>query len=403
MAARRSRMWQRDMSMVGADTAGVDRRLPALDGVRALAVALVLAYHGGLPGLRVAGFFGVDVFFVLSGFLITRLLLAEHTDRGRIRFAVFWSRRARRLLPGLLVLLSAVTVYVAGFTPPGRYPGFRGDALSVVAYLSNWHFVASSSDYFSATGVPSLLTHTWSLAIEEQFYIVWPVLVWGGIRLARRAHRDPASSVLAVSAAGTVGSAVWMAVLYRSGTGVSRLYYGTDTHAQSILLGCALASFTALVPLRLRHRSATLTAAAGAGALGWAACSLGYSNPVTYQGGFLAVSAFAASLVAAVVASPSSPPARALSWRPLAYVGRISYGMYLWYFPLFAVIDRSRTGLTGGGLFAVRCAADVGVAAISFHLIEQPVRGWRPRLRFRAPAGIGTLTVAVSEIGRAHV
>lgn len=385
-----------------------DRRLPGLDGIRALAVALVLAYHGGIPGLQVAGFYGVDVFFVLSGFLITRLLLAESADRGRIRFAAFWSRRARRLLPGLLVLLLAADVYVSHFAPPGRYPGFRDDALSVVGYWSNWHFIQASSNYFSATGFPSLLTHTWSLAIEEQFYLVWPLVVWGGIRLARRTRANPAALLLGVSTAGSLASAAWMTILYRSGADASRLYYGTDTHAQSILLGCALAALASLLSSRainMRDRSATLAATGALAGLVWAACSLGSSDPRSYQGGFLAVSLLAALLVATVVAAPSSPPARLLSVGPVAYIGRISYGMYLWYFPIFAVMDRSSTGLTGAGLFVVRCATDIVVAAISFHLVEQPVRGWRPQVRvprrlgIRMPDGTGTLASGAAAAG----
>ena len=355
--------------------------MPALDGVRAVAVALVMAYHGGIPGFRVAGFYGVDIFFVLSGFLITRLLLDEEARQGGIRFVAFWGRRARRLLPGLLVMLLVVALYVAYVAQSGRYPGFRGDALSVLGYVSNWHFIAGSSDYFNSTAAPSLLTHTWSLAIEEQFYVVWPLLIWGAVRLARRRRSNPASVVLGLSAGGAVLSAAWMAVLYRSGADPSRLYYGTDTHAQCILVGCALAALTVVVTVRPRPRLATPSVLLAAGGLGWAACSVGSSNPLAYQGGFLVVAVLAALLVGTVVSVPSSAAARTLSAAPLAYVGRISYGMYLWYFPLFEVIDRARTGLTGVGLFSVRCAADVLVAAVSFHLIEQPLRAWRPGVR----------------------
>jgi peptidoglycan/LPS O-acetylase OafA/YrhL len=366
-------------------------RLPALDGVRALAVALVIAYHGGLPGLQVAGFYGVDIFFVLSGFLITRLLLDEQAQRGRIGLAMFWGRRAKRLLPGLLVMLAAVEAYVVYASPQGRYPAFRGDALSVLAYSSNWHFIHQSSNYFSATGAPSLLTHTWSLAIEEQFYLVWPLLVLGAVWLARRTRRNAASLVLAVSAVGSVASAGWMAALYRSGTSPSRLYYGTDTHVQSILVGCALAALMTLTRMRVRRPLATVAAALVACGLGWAGCTLGSSDPIAYEGGFLAVSLFTAILVAVVVTTPSSNAARLLSLPPLVYIGTISYGMYLWYFPLFEVIDRANTGLAGANLFLVRVAADVAVAAVSFHLLEQPIRQWKPRLRLRLPAGVGPL------------
>ena len=357
-----------------------ERRLTALDGLRAVAVGMVMAYHGGVAGLSQAGFYGVDVFFVLSGFLITTLLLNEQDGSGTVRFAAFWGRRARRLLPGLLLMLVAVDLYVAYMAPSGSYPGFRGDALSVVAYVSNWHFVAASSNYFTATGSPSLLTHTWSLAIEEQFYIVWPLVLWAAIRLARRLRRPPAAVVLALASAGAVASACWMAALYRSGAGPSRLYYGTDTHAQSILVGAALAGLLALRP-RIAGRVATApVAAAAAAGLVWAATDLGSADPVTYQGGFFFVALVSAVLIAALVVHPAGRPARLLSLPPLVYLGRISYGMYLWYFPLFAVLDHARTGLTGPALFTLRCGADVAVAAASFHLLEQPVRRWRPRV-----------------------
>ncbi|HET6963869.1 MAG TPA: acyltransferase family protein [Acidimicrobiales bacterium] len=375
-----------------------ERRLPALDGLRAVAVVMVMAYHGGVPGLRTAGFYGVDVFFVLSGFLITTLLLGEEADSGRLRTLAFWGRRARRLLPGLLLMLAAVDLYVARLAPAGRYPGFRGDGLSVVAYISNWHYIAASSNYFQATGVPSLLTHTWSLAIEEQFYLVWPLVLLVAIRVGRRLERPPAAVVAAVAAAGALASAAWMAVLYGEGAGPSRLYYGTDTHAQSILAGAALAGLVTARPQALSRLARTPVAVlAGAGLL-WAAVHMGATDPVAYRGGFLFVAVASALLISVLVGHPAGPGARLLSVRPVVYVGRISYGMYLWYFPLFEVLDHARTGLAGAGLFAVRCGADVAAAAASFHLVEEPVRRWRPggrRIGRRlAPLAVGATAIA---------
>jgi peptidoglycan/LPS O-acetylase OafA/YrhL len=405
------------------DRAAAGERSGALDGLRAVAVGLVLAYHGGVPGLGTAGYFGVDVFFVLSGYLITTLLLGEVTARGRIGLTRFWARRARRLVPGLVLMLMAVDVYVSCFAPAGAYPGFRGDALSVVAYFSNWHLIAQSSNYFASSGPASLLTHTWSLAIEEQFYVVWPLAVWALARAAWRLGRSPATAVGWVSGLGAVASGGWMAYLYRCGASVSRLYYGTDTHAQGILLGAALAAATFGAARRAgggrggtarpsrrtapavgaawlyrrtapavgaawldRLASPTVTAAAAAG-LAWAACRLGYADPATYQGGFLLVSALSALLVLGVVRRPAAAPARLLSTPPLAWTGRISYGMYLWYFPLFAVADHARTGLSGPALFALRVAADVVLAAVSFHLVELPVRHWAAGPARPAPTG----------------
>lgn len=365
-----------------------DRRQPGLDGLRALAVSLVIAYHGGVPGLSRAGFFGVDVFFVLSGYLITGLLLSERKVTGTIRFARFWARRARRLLPGLLLMLVAVGIYVTHFAPAGAYPGFRDDALSVLGYVSNWRLIASSSNYFAATGVPSLLTHTWSLAIEEQFYVVWPLVVWAVASAARRAGHRVAPAVAGLSAAGALASAAWMAYLYRSGAGFSRLYYGTDTHAQGLLVGAAMAGILADKADALDGPAMPVWAAGAAAGLVACAVGLGYSDPLTYEGGFLAVSLASAVLVLVVVRRPASAPARVASLRPVAYVGRISYGMYLWYFPLFAVMDHARTGLSGPLLFAARVATDVGLAALSFHLVEQPIRNWLSGGRVRRPTAV---------------
>ena len=368
-------------------------RLAYLDGLRFVAVSMVLAYHGGLPGLGTAGFYGVDVFFVLSGFLITSLLLAEQHERGRIRLGAFWGRRAVRLLPALLLMLVAVDLYVAFVAPAGRYPGFRADAFSVLAYVSNWHFVATSSNYFSAAAAPSLLTHTWSLAIEEQFYLVWPLALWAAAAVARRRGFRPAGAVLALSATGAVASAAWMAYLYRAGASPSRLYYGTDTHASGLLVGAALAALVArsggverLVGRGVRL--ATPVALAALAALGWAACDMGSSDPLAYQGGYLAVALVTAGLLAAVLLQPDGPVARVLSFAVFRYIGRISYGMYLWYFPLFAVLDRSTTGLSGWALFALRAGADVAAAAASYHLMEARLLRRRPARTGRdAPAG----------------
>ena len=359
---------------------------------------MVMAYHGGIGGLSTAGYFGVDVFFVLSGYLITTLLLGEEAKSGHIRFGSFWARRARRLLPGLLLMLVAVDIYVARFAPRGRYPGFRGDALSVLGYTSNWHFVAASSNYFSATGAPSLLTHTWSLAIEEQFYLVWPLILWGAVRLARRTGRSPGAVIGTVAGVGAIASAASMAALYRSGTGFSRLYYGTDTHGQSILLGAALAGWAATRPRILTRIGWPPLAFAAMAGLFAAATTMGSADPVTYEGGFLLVGLMSSILVANLAGRPVGGLARVLSARPFEYLGRISYGMYLWYFPLFAVIDRAGTGLSGVGLFVVRAAADVAVAAASFHLVEQPLRVWRPRSR-PIVAPLATAAVSLVAVG----
>ena len=223
--------------------------IPALDGVRAFAVLGVMAYHGGIPWLP-AGFLGVDAFFVLSGFLITSLLISEWQRRHTIALGQFWARRARRLLPALLLLLVFVVLYAAFVAPAGTYPGLRLDALSTLFYVANWHFILIGSNYFDQTGLPSLLTHTWSLAVEEQFYLVWPLVVLGVLKFTGRLW-----ALLAVSVVGALASAAEMALLFRHGVGTTRLYYGTDTHGQCLLVGAALASGLALFARR-RHAAA---------------------------------------------------------------------------------------------------------------------------------------------------
>src|ERR1019366_7636080 len=190
--------------------------VPALDGVRAFAVVGVMAYHGGIPWLP-AGFLGVDAFFVLSGFLITSLLISEWQRRRTIRLGQFWARRARRLLPALLLLLVFVVLYAAFVVPAGTYPGLRLDALSTLFYVANWHFILIGSNYFNQTGLPSLLTHTWSLAVEEQFYLVWSLVVVGVPKFTGRLW-----ALLALSVVGALASAAEMALLFRHGAGTTR-------------------------------------------------------------------------------------------------------------------------------------------------------------------------------------
>ncbi len=389
--------------------------IPALDGVRAFAVAGVMAYHGGIPWLP-AGFLGVDVFFVLSGFLITSLLISEWQRRRTIALGQFWARRARRLLPALLLVLVFVVLYAAFVAPAGTYPGLRLDALSTLFYVANWHFILSGSNYFDQTSLPSLLTHTWSLAVEEQFYLLWPLVVLGVLKLTGKL-----SALLAVSVVGALASAIEMALLFRHGAGLTRLYYGTDTHGQCMLVGAALAAGLALFA-RGRHASVTpprgeqapggnpawaassrgartlLSIVGGAGAVGigllWWRGS--YNGSFLWEGGFLVAALATAAVLVCVVCAQRSWLAVALSVSPLRYLGRISYGLYLWHYPLFQWIDGQRTGLSGYALFGARCAATVAVATVSFYLVERPIRQGTFFRQWRAWVGAPVAVVVVS-------
>ena len=209
--------------------------LPALDGVRACAVLAVMMFHGGIPHMD-GGFMGVDAFFVLSGFLITSLLIGEWRQALTIKLGAFWARRARRLLPALLLMLLFVAFFASVIVPKGTYGALRLDALATLLYVSNWHFILVNSNYFNETSASSPLLHTWSLAVEEQFYVIWPLVVLGGHAL----HPQPAGPVRPVLR-GRHRVGRLDALVYDGGLNTNRAYLGTDTRSQCLFIGCALA------------------------------------------------------------------------------------------------------------------------------------------------------------------
>ena len=382
-------------------TADRHRGIPALDGIRAVAVALVLADHGGIPGLS-GGFLGVDVFFVLSGFLITSLLLEEHRNSGRIGISGFWTRRARRLLPALIVMVLAVVAARELFSPESTST-LRDDAVASFFWVSNWAFVAKQTDYFSQGAPPSPLQHTWSLAVEEQYYVIWPLLLiavaaffWARLRL----------TVFVMATVGVIVSAT-ATIMLTTDTSLNRIYFGTDTRAQALLVGAAAAALLVrdwsvlndggtLIRTRWGHVIARILPFIGLAVLA-AAAHYATGSTRDYRSGLMIVVAIAAVLVVAPVAlEQDGPVARVLAWRPLVWLGAISYGVYLWHWPIFLALNGERTGLSGSPLFALRCAATVALAAASWWLLEQPIRRWRPVFVPMLPlAGATAATAAV--------
>jgi peptidoglycan/LPS O-acetylase OafA/YrhL len=356
---------------VTAPGTGGAARNKAFDGLRAIAVLGVLLYHAGqtwLPG----GLLGVDVFFVLSGFLITGLMIREFLSTGRIRLRRFWARRARRLLPALLLLLLGVAGYARWFADPSQLGRLRLDALATLGYVANWRFAFSGQGYFQHFQAPSPLLHMWSLGVEEQFYLLWPLLV---VLVLRR--RASLRLLLIISVAGAIGSAVLASVLTGHHVDPSRVYYGTDTRAQALLVGAALATWTALRPAPVSERGRRLVRSvglAGAGVLVATFMLVGGESSLLYRGGFLVVALAVAGLLSSIAWLPQSPQARLLGVAPLAYLGRISYGVYVWHWPLFLVLTSKRTGLDGVALLGVRFAVTLATAALSFHLVENPIR-----------------------------
>lgn len=384
-------------------------RIAALDGVRAVALLIIMAYHFGVGWLG-GGFFSLDIFYVLSGYLITGLLLSEYQKRGGIKLSAFWLRRARRLLPALLVVLVVVTLFVRFEEPTGLYPDFKMDALSSLFYFSNWWQIHTSGNYFVATGPVSPLTHTWSLSVEEQFYAIWPLVVLAVLRLTRT-FASAVRALLIVSVVGAAASAVEMAILYSPTVDVTRLYFGTDTHAQSILIGAAMACVltmvqmrraeTGMAPVALNRWAGGLLVAVGAAGIAGALSLTHFENGTSsfdYRGGFALSGLSAVATILAAVCVPRGPVSRGLSLRPLVWLGTISYGAYLWHYPVYVYLDAERTGLSGISLLALRFAATIAFATASFYLIERPfMEGtfWRSIKAVVPAAGLVITTVAV--------
>ncbi len=412
-----------------------------LDGIRAIAVLGVLAFHGGVSWAG-GGLLGVDIFFVLSGYLITSLLVGEWSTSGTVRFRRFYERRARRLLPALFLTMLLVAAYARWFALPSTLSSLRGDAFSTLAYVANWRFIATGANYFVRFGPPSPLLHTWSLAVEEQFYLVWPALALFVMR--RRGRRGLA----AVAALGIVLSATVTVVLFHHGVTVTSLYYGTQTRVQEVMAGALLAVVVPRVarwarpagvegttdtaggtehsgeagddagdtehpgdagdtehpggagdaeppgtvrdsaaigePVPDRSRAVghpgwpvSVLGGLGAATLLWALHAVSGQNAFLYDGGFLLVAGATAAVILMVVVRPEDLLSRFLAVGVLGYIGRISYGLYLYHFPMFLMIDGQHVGLSGTPLLLVRLAATGAASVVSYHLVEMPVRNRR--------------------------
>ncbi|HEX6311904.1 MAG TPA: acyltransferase family protein [Acidimicrobiia bacterium] len=344
---------------------------PALDGLRAVAVGSVVFYHLG-QGWAGGGFLGVDTFFVLSGYLITSLLLLEWAASGTIDFAAFWIRRARRLLPALLLVLAAIAVYAAVAVPSDELDQLRGDGLATLFYGANWRLIFSGQSYFDLFSEASPFRHAWSLAIEEQFYIVWPLVSFACLRTARWRHW----ALAGVCVGGAGASIAAMALLYEPGGDPSRVYYGTDTRAHGLLIGVSLAILlSSWVPRGVVARTSTRALAlVAAGYMLASFVLISDTDSWMYRGGYALFHVAVAVVIVAVVQPGNFVLRRVLSLGAVVWIGRISYGLYLWHWPVIVVMSPARTGLDGATLDVARIAVTLTAASLSFYLVEQPIR-----------------------------
>ncbi|MTV24590.1 acyltransferase [Nitriliruptoraceae bacterium ZYF776] len=341
------------------------RYVPGLDGLRGLAVLAVLVYHQGTGWAR-GGFLGVSLFFTLSGFLITTLVVREHAATGRLDLRRFWSRRVRRLAPAALLGIGLALVALVVAVPRAQWGAGVADVRAALVQLANWRFVLADAPYVDASTVPSPVLHYWSLAIEEQFYLVLPVVALVALRRGRR-------TLAAVLGAVTVASFAAQVALPAS----DRVYFGTDTRAAELAIGGLLA--LAWPWLRDRVRSARTFDVVGVAALAvtlglWA--TVAQSSRWLLDGGLTLVALLSVGVLVGVLGGSAVPAA--LSWRPLRALGMVSYGLYVVHFPVFLLLTPARVGLDGAALFAVRVAVSLAIAVPSLLLVERPLRHGQP-------------------------
>lgn len=364
----------------------------ALDGLRGVAVAAVVIYHLN-PGVLPGGFLGVDVFFVLSGFLIASLVVRERQRTGRLDLRNFYLRRLRRLTPALLVVIAAMGIYGLVAASPGELERLRVQGIWTLGWMANWRFIIDGTSYTDFVAGVSPLRHMWSLAIEEQFYLLFPLLVvvlaaarFGGAAGLRR-------RLVVVASVGAAASAVWMVVVHQGSATMERAYFGTDTRAHGLLIGVALGALLVGRP-PTDGRSAKVLRAAVVPAVAVVVVMFavaGEGAPWMYRGGFLLM----ALAVAAVIASVGSARwlSAMLGWRPLVGLGIISYGVYLWHWPVITILDGPTLGLGGLALAAAQVAITLGLALASYVVVERPVRSGALGRR------LGPVAVAAAPLG----
>lgn len=358
----------------GSESAQSSRALgayqPSLDGLRWIAMTVMLAFHAGFVWGQGAAF-SLSQFFTLSGFLITSLLLRGRDARGRLDLKRFWSKRFRRLMPAAMLTLAGIVIFAVPFADGSQLAKLPGQVISALFYVVNWYFVFTDQSYVAQFASPSPVVHFWSLAVEEQFYLFMPLAM--AVLLRKTASMKVLAVVFGAAAA---ASALWMITLYQWGASIDRLYYGTDTRAAEFLVGAALACWLAYRPLRLEARGRRVLSVASLVVLAitiWLWTSVPLTDPALYQGGFFAFSLLTTVLIVALLAR-TRPLTGVFSWGPLPALGRITYGVYLVQWPIFLWLDEERMGLSRWPLLVFQLSLIMGLATLMYHLIELPIR-----------------------------
>ncbi|EIE3608361.1 acyltransferase family protein [Staphylococcus pseudintermedius] len=347
------------------------RYMPGLDGVRAVAVIAIIIYHLN-PQWLSGGFLGVDTFFVISGYLITSLLLTEYHNTGKIKLMSFWLRRVKRLIPAVLFLVMGVIVLSLIFMPT-EIQKVRADSIAAIFYVSNWWYIMQNVDYFEQFAVQPL-KHLWSLAIEEQFYLVFPIVLLSLLSFIRRLK-----SIRIIFLILLVISMIAMMVLYVPNENVARVYFGTDTRIQTLLMGVLLALVWPPFQLKAKVNRQMRTMIDTAGVVGLAILFICFkfvseTNSILYYGGFFLISTVTLLVIASSV-HPSGYFAKFLGNKVFTFIGSRSYSLYLWHYPIIVLIHHQFVqGQIPPLVYVVEILLMVLMAEFSYKFIEQPFR-----------------------------
>ena len=366
--------------------------IPAIDGLRAIAVIAVMLYHLGVSWIP-GGFLGVDLFFVISGYVITRLLLDSIQQRGGLDLRDFYLARIRRLLPPLIFMIVTTSIFVGLWAPDTTKKFLRDTPFSLTGVM-NWWLVFNQQDYFAASGRPSLLQHTWSLAVEAQFYLIWPLILLIVLKYLGK-KLIPAAALVIAATSGVALMLVSFQIDAASSSKVSHVYFGTDTHSIGLFLGAALA--VSWIPqnfnLQVTRRAQDFIDGIGVfGFVGIIATFLliNETDPTLYKIAFPLAGVFGTAILISIV-HPASRFAPLLRNKVLLWIGERSYAIYLWHWVIFQ-ISRPQVDLDGEdwALFTLRILVVLALADISLRLVELPIRSgavayWFKGMRYRTP------------------